>query len=53
MKQKSNKIVTKRIPVTLTEEQIKKIDGLIGKLGSNQSNVLRYMIINWLEEHKK
>jgi len=53
MVQKSNKINTKRIPVTLTITQVKQISEKIGVLGSNQSDVLKYIITNWLDEHNK
>lgn len=53
MVQKSNKSATKRVPVTLTENQIKEINNLVGNLGSNQSDVLRYIVTNWLVENKK
>ena len=53
MVQKSSKIVTKRIPVTLTIKQIEQINNSIGSLGSNQSDVLRYIVTNWLDEYKK
>lgn len=53
MKQKSTKIVTKRIPVTLTAKQVEQIDQKIGLLGSNQSDVLRYIVTNWLDEYNK
>lgn len=57
MKQNSNKIVTKsatkRIPVTLTDRQVKEINDRIGLLGSNQSDVLGYIITNWLSNNRK
>jgi Arc/MetJ-type ribon-helix-helix transcriptional regulator len=53
MKLKSIKSVTKRIPVTLTQEQARQINEKIGLLGSNQSDVLRYIITNWLDEYNK
>jgi Arc/MetJ-type ribon-helix-helix transcriptional regulator len=53
MPQNRKKTTTKRIPVTLTEEQVKRINELIGILGSNQSDVMKYIITNWLQEQKK
>ena len=53
MAQISNKVVTKRIPVTLTSKQVDQINKNVGHLGSNQSDVLKYIITNWLDQHKK
>jgi len=53
MLQNSNKKVTKRVPVTLSLEQIKQINENIGRLGTNQSDVLKYIITNWLVENEK
>ena len=53
MVQNSNKSVTKRIPVTLTHKQVEEINERIGTLGSNQSDVLKYIVTNWLDDYKK
>ncbi len=53
MVQKSNKTATKRIPVTLAEGQIRQINEMIGFLGSNQSDVLGYIVTNWLDEYNR
>ena len=53
MAQKQNKIQTKRIPITLTEEQLKLVSEKIGLLGTNQSDVLKYIVTNWLNENIK
>ena len=50
--QNNNKEGTKRIPVTLTLRQVAKINDSIGILGSNQSDVLRYIVTNWLVENE-
>jgi len=41
---------TKRIPATLTEEQVKMIDFLIGSIGTNQSDVVSKIVVMWLNE---
>tara|TARA_Y100000310_G_scaffold334016_1_gene412790 strand:+ start:3029 stop:3205 length:177 start_codon:yes stop_codon:yes gene_type:complete len=41
---------TKRIPATLTDEQVKMIDFLIGSIGTNQSDVVSKIVVMWLNE---
>jgi Arc/MetJ-type ribon-helix-helix transcriptional regulator len=52
MVQKSNKSVTKRIPITLTAKQVERVNELVGYLGTTQSDVIRYIVTNWLDEHR-
>ncbi|MFH1849110.1 MAG: hypothetical protein ABH879_02895 [archaeon] len=53
MSQNRSKIATKRIPVTLTLQQVREIRERVGSLGSNQSDVLKYIITNWLDSNGK
>ena len=41
---------TKRIPATLTDEQVKMIDFLIGSIGTNQSDVVSKIVVMWLNQ---
>jgi metal-responsive CopG/Arc/MetJ family transcriptional regulator len=53
MNRKRNKKSTKRITITFTKDQLKEIDENIGPLGNTTSQVVRYIVIDWLRSNKK
>lgn len=53
MNQKSIKSGTKRLQITLTNAQIDEAERHIGLLGSNTSDVVRFIVADWLNQNRR
>ena len=45
--------MTKRIYTTFTDEQLKRVNELVGTLGSNEADVINTIIAMWMYEESK